>query len=978
MEVASGIIVSGGIVTVNGVDITEPLISNALAWYAFSLSQPELAIRERINEEAQLLNLNASTKNTLQTDGSLSVTTANTPALGGSTERTVGTNEALWSSDLSNAVWVETGDATATLTTDEAPVDGTFYSECFLNDSAADNLRQVITGLPNDVALSPSFYIKKVSESGSITFRNLASVTKGRWYIDLALVSDGDRITVDHPAVTETAAWVASATGVGSILIQPKTTGDLTFKISSVNLVQGSTVYPSIETTTAAVTEIFTGAITKGVLIEGAATQQLIYSSDYTGSDWVKAGVDLTADDSTGLGLDFTKVAQDSSTGRHSLYSATSNNISGTTETTDYFIIDRGTARYVALTSFSASGYLASVIDLETLTVTATGDTNAGASGSTDLVNLTGDYYLLALTVDGAQSSNNQFMMSHSDSGTPTLDSAGIPTFTGDGSTYFSVGHAQVEKSLYRSSPIFSSGIKEPRAADDSSISTFLNKGVLLTPNVVLGDYTTGNFDKGVGTTINTMTFYGSPSPNEGTFYGAMVADFVGAIISSNGFRVRLTAATTTHNFTYEKLDGITDQQVQDNFEYPNALTFDMSRSLYWDDVAGWITKREAGTGESGLVDDTEMWPTNNFILTMICELREGKPNVGTSTIIDAGADSQNRCDIQDRTSDDWRFLSGVGGVFDSVTHNHPASSGDTLIFEVTKDAVRGTTLEVNGSGTAKPTFTADVGYGAVATLANSAWLANASLNLRMIDVAVTPIAPIPQPIEADGMRVWLDPSDLSTLFQDAIGSSPVTSDGDPVGLILDKSGNGQHATQSNALLKPTYKTDGTYHWIEFDNTEGMNLPVGFDGDISSDNTAVSGVKVLDASWNTIFGYSYDDGIEMLLHNERTRPYVETTAGNIGGFGTEVIVDLDKVISCAWDRSAGTYKTWVDQALDVDISGTPADKKQGAVAQFGDSSSVVARFNGRIYGLTVYDTLLSDTDRNALEAYMATKSGVTL
>lgn len=34
----------------------------------------------------------------------------------------------------------------------------------------------------------------------------------------------------------------------------------------------------------------------------------------------------------------------------------------------------------------------------------------------------------------------------------------------------------------------------------------------------------------------------------------------------------------------------------------------------------------------------------------------------------------------------------------------------------------------------------------------------------------------------------WYDPSDLSTLFQDAGGTTPVTTDGDPVGLMLDKS----------------------------------------------------------------------------------------------------------------------------------------------------------------------------------------------
>ncbi|MGQ0610058.1 MAG: hypothetical protein ACT4N9_03000 [Paracoccaceae bacterium] len=35
---------------------------------------------------------------------------------------------------------------------------------------------------------------------------------------------------------------------------------------------------------------------------------------------------------------------------------------------------------------------------------------------------------------------------------------------------------------------------------------------------------------------------------------------------------------------------------------------------------------------------------------------------------------------------------------------------------------------------------------------------------------------------------LWLDPSDLATLFQDSLGKTPVTADGQPVGLVLDKS----------------------------------------------------------------------------------------------------------------------------------------------------------------------------------------------
>lgn len=55
---------------------------------------------------------------------------------------------------------------------------------------------------------------------------------------------------------------------------------------------------------------------------------------------------------------------------------------------------------------------------------------------------------------------------------------------------------------------------------------------------------------------------------------------------------------------------------------------------------------------------------------------------------------------------------------------------------------------------------------------------------------------------------VWLDPSDWGTLFQDSAGTTPVTAVGQPVGLILDKSGRGNHFVQPTATSRPTLQQD--------------------------------------------------------------------------------------------------------------------------------------------------------------------------
>lgn len=52
----------------------------------------------------------------------------------------------------------------------------------------------------------------------------------------------------------------------------------------------------------------------------------------------------------------------------------------------------------------------------------------------------------------------------------------------------------------------------------------------------------------------------------------------------------------------------------------------------------------------------------------------------------------------------------------------------------------------------------------------------------------------------------WLyDNSDMSTMFQDSAGTTPVTAVGQPVGKQLDKSGRNNHRTQSTAASRPTF-----------------------------------------------------------------------------------------------------------------------------------------------------------------------------
>ncbi len=68
----------------------------------------------------------------------------------------------------------------------------------------------------------------------------------------------------------------------------------------------------------------------------------------------------------------------------------------------------------------------------------------------------------------------------------------------------------------------------------------------------------------------------------------------------------------------------------------------------------------------------------------------------------------------------------------------------------------------------------------------------------------------------------WYDPSDKTSLFTDLAMTTPVENVDDVVAVMLDKSGNGNHATQSIPERRPVYKeTDNGLGFLLFN--EGFN-----------------------------------------------------------------------------------------------------------------------------------------------------------
>ena len=100
-----------------------------------------------------------------------------------------------------------------------------------------------------------------------------------------------------------------------------------------------------------------------------------------------------------------------------------------------------------------------------------------------------------------------------------------------------------------------------------------------------------------------------------------------------------------------------------------------------------------------------------------------------------------------------------------------------------------------------------------------------------------------------DQRGVWYDPSDLATMYQESTGTTPVTADGQPVGLIQDKSGNDVNALQPVSTKRPTYNATPDRLTLDLvDDSLAFTVPTGgIDGYMvvgTNDGTASYGVSL--------------------------------------------------------------------------------------------------------------------------------------
>lgn len=223
------------------------------------------------------------------------------------------------------------------------------------------------------------------------------------------------------------------------------------------------------------------------------------------------------------------------------------------------------------------------------------------------------------------------------------------------------------------------------------------------------------------------------------------------------------------------------------------------------------------------------------------------------------------------------------------------------------------------------------------------------------------------------------DPSDLSTLFQDSAGTTPVTTDGDPVGRFNDATGSGRDFIQATSGNRPVYRNSGGYHWIDF--TVGQFMY----------GTSVSMLSFASAALflgrRTVAGSNDYANILGVPHAAtHTPPYwrwnlaIRNTGGQDFAYTNNGSQQLNNISAAAavgndvifamgyssmWNQSAGAMRSgfirinkaaWNAGSVSVVTQTYPTATLPYMGAAAGGSSD---RFQGRLYGALVADAAVT-------------------
>jgi hypothetical protein len=236
---------------------------------------------------------------------------------------------------------------------------------------------------------------------------------------------------------------------------------------------------------------------------------------------------------------------------------------------------------------------------------------------------------------------------------------------------------------------------------------------------------------------------------------------------------------------------------------------------------------------------------------------------------------------------------------------------------------------------------------------------------------------------------VWYDPSDFSTLFQDDAGTTPVTAVGQAVGRILDKSGRGNHATQSTPGARPLLQQEaGGQYYLAFDGTDDQMSTASINpGSIDKMQLFFGALTASTANQGVMQFGSFAGSMNALLLTGASPPIRSSVEGNSGNVSQMRIsgptTSTRMVVTQTYDIAGATM---ADESQ-IRLNGTlPSQTQQGTGpaggGNFGSQvltlGTLISTFflHGRLYSLVArFGAPLTAAEIAQTEAWVNGKTG---
>lgn len=237
----------------------------------------------------------------------------------------------------------------------------------------------------------------------------------------------------------------------------------------------------------------------------------------------------------------------------------------------------------------------------------------------------------------------------------------------------------------------------------------------------------------------------------------------------------------------------------------------------------------------------------------------------------------------------------------------------------------------------------------------------------------------------------YYDPNDLSTMYQDAAGTTPVTAAGQPVGLMLDKSGCNNHARQTVSASRPILQRNATTgaYYLAFDGTDDFLVTNNIDFTATDKLSLFAGVRKYANSVRVLCELSSD------MNANAGSFYLTAPENGQGQYGFKARANANQHAS----MTALTQNTSIDDicvlSASSDLSSDRNTIRRNGVfssinyelggGNYGNYPLYIGRrggtslpFNGHIYGLIGVGKLTSDKETAAIEKELSKRLGVTL